>query len=77
MDSPTFTDTLAAILHSTAFVILYFIIGFGPGLITGILLANRLTASDKQLRVDKHIDNIRKAGEHNSQWHPENPRWKS
>lgn len=71
----TAISTIESILHSLAFILLYFVIGFGPGFIIGMLLANRFTAGDKQLRVEKHNDNIKKAGDHNSQWHPDNTKW--
>ncbi|OGY36704.1 MAG: hypothetical protein A3E36_03970 [Candidatus Andersenbacteria bacterium RIFCSPHIGHO2_12_FULL_45_11b] len=75
MDS-TFLATLAAILKSISFIFIYFVIGFGPGFVVGVLLANRFTGKDKPLRIEKHEENIQKAGQHNSQWHPDNPRWK-
>lgn len=75
MDAP-FLTTLADILRNTAIVLLYFVVGFGPGFCIGVLLANKYVGKDHQLRMDKHNENIQKAGQHNSQWHPDNPRWK-
>ncbi|MEO6077780.1 MAG: hypothetical protein ABIP54_03265 [Candidatus Andersenbacteria bacterium] len=69
-------DSIASILRNIAFVLLYFVLGFGPGFVVGVLLANRFTGKDKPMRIDKHDENIQKAGQHNAQWHPDNIRWK-
>lgn len=75
MDTP-FLTSLAAILRNVAFVLLYFVIGFGPGFMVGVLLANKFAGKNNPIRMDKHNENIKKAGQHNSQWNPNNPRWK-
>lgn len=75
MDAQTWVETFASILNSFATIILYFIIGFGPGFIVGMLLANRFAGRNHPLRIDKYKQNIQKATEHNSQWHPSNPKW--
>jgi hypothetical protein len=72
----SFLDPLSTILRNVAFVLLYFVIGFGPGFVVGVLLANRFTGKDKPMRMEKHNENIQQAGQHNAQWHPDNPRWK-
>lgn len=69
-------QTLALLLKSSAQIFVYFVIGFGPGFVVGVLLANHFVGKDKQLRIEKHDENIQKAGQHNAQWHPDNPRWK-
>ncbi len=71
----SFLTTLAAILKSIAIILIYFITGFGPGFVIGVLLANRFAGKDKPLRIEKHAENITKAGQHNSQWNPNDPRW--
>lgn len=70
-----FLSILTTIVQSLVFFVLYLIIGFGPGFLIGMLLANRLFGKDKPLRMDSHIANIQKAGEHNKQWHPEHEKW--
>ncbi len=76
MDFASLASIIADILRGFAFVMIYFVTGFGPGYVIGLLLANRLYAKDKPLRIEKHDDSIKKAAEHNSQWHPENSKWK-
>ncbi len=76
MDAASILEGLSALFRIIAFTLLYIMIGFGPGFIIGLLLANKILGKNLPLRMDKHFDSIRKAGEHNSQWHPDNPRWK-
>lgn len=75
MDTPTWITIIAALVRSFAIIVIYFITGFGPGFIMGVLLANRLAGRNNPLRMDKQKQNIQKANEHNSQWHPNNPKW--
>jgi len=63
------------ILQNLSFIIFYFIVGFGPGFIAGILLANRIFGEGPTM-LDTHMENIKKAVEHNNQWDPANDRWK-
>ncbi len=72
---PTWIETFASILNSFAVILIYFVIGFGPGFIVGVLLANRFSGKNHPLRMEKQNQNIQKAAEHNSQWHPNNPKW--
>lgn len=69
-------DIISTVVEVLSIVLIYFVIGFGPGFITGLLLANRLFGKNLPLRMEKNNASIKKAGEHNSQWHPNNPRWK-
>lgn len=69
-------EIIAKILEGLATVLIYFAIGFGPGFIVGVLLANRVFGKKLPLRMEKNIESIKKAAEHNSQWHPNNPKWK-
>lgn len=71
-----FLLTLANILDGFVTFLIYFVIGFGPGFITGVLLANRIFGKNLPLRMQKNKESIKKAAEHNSQWHPNNPKWK-
>lgn len=75
MDTPTWINIIAALVRSFALIIIYFITGFGPGFIIGVLLANRFAGRNHPLRMDKQNQNIQKASEHNSQWHPNNAKW--
>lgn len=75
MIDPELLRVLTALLKTLAYIILYVLIGFGPGFVIGMVLANRFLAPDAPRRMDMHNDNIKRAGEHNSQWNPDNPRW--
>lgn len=68
-------ELFAVALKVVVFIILYVVIGFGPGFVIGMILANGLFGHGKPLRMEKHLENIQKAGEHNKQWHPEHERW--
>lgn len=70
-------ETIASILQALLVVVLYFVFGFGPGVIVGIWLANRFGGGKGQpLRIDQHQELIKKAAAHNAQWHPDHERWK-
>ncbi|OGY30936.1 MAG: hypothetical protein A3C02_00425 [Candidatus Andersenbacteria bacterium RIFCSPHIGHO2_02_FULL_45_11] len=75
MEPQTWIETIASILNSFAVILIYFVIGFGPGFIVGVLLANKFSGKNHPLRMEKQNQNIQKAAEHNSQWHPNNPKW--
>lgn len=68
-------DIIVALLNSLGFVVLYIILGFGPGFILGLLLANRLLAKGQPTYMDTHHEAIQRAGQHNAQWAPSNERW--
>lgn len=69
-------ETIATILRIITIVVAYFVIGFGPGFIVGLLLVNRFVADrEKVTRMDQSADSIKKAIAHNAQWHPSNERW--
>lgn len=74
--TPETADILNAIFRRIGFIILYAVIGFGPGLVIGIMLANRMFGRGKPIYMQVHEENIQKAIEHNKQWHPEQERWK-
>lgn len=71
-----FLDIIANVVQIIAIILVYFVIGFGPGFIIGLLLANRIFGKHLPLRMEKQEATIQKAAEHNSQWHPDNPKWK-
>ena len=66
----------ARVLRAIAFVILYIFIGFGPGFIIGIILANRILGKGQPTYHDLYQERKKKAFEHNAQWDPANERWK-
>lgn len=68
-------DLVAAVLRALAFVALYFFIGFGPGFILGLLLANATSGRGKPMLMDSHNDSKIRAAQHNAQWAPSHPRW--
>lgn len=72
MDFLALTTT---ILKTVIFIVLYLMIGFGPGFIVGVILANWLFGKGRQLRMDKHVTSIQQAAEYNKQWHPDHERW--
>lgn len=75
MDIQQWIELFTSLMRSMATILVYFITGFGPGFIVGILLTNRFAGRNHPLRMDKQKQAIQKANEHNSQWHPNNPKW--
>lgn len=71
----TILEITVAFLNSLAFVALYVLVGFGPGFIIGMLLANRLFAKGQPTYLDTHREAIKNAAQHNAQWAPSNERW--
>lgn len=67
---------LVTILKLIILILLYLLLGFGPGFIIGLMIANRIFGHGKPLRMDSHNLNLAKAAEHNKQWHPEHEKWK-
>lgn len=71
------TETVATILRALILVVLYVVIGFGPGFIIGVMLGNRFGGGYKHLtRMDQSKESLEKAARHNAQWHPDHERWK-
>ena len=56
------------------FVVLYVMIGFGPGFVAGIILANALFGKGPSY-AQTHRKNIKDAAAHNAQWDPKHERW--
>lgn len=71
----TILEIIVALLNSLAFVALYVLIGFGPGFVLGMLLANRLFAKGQPAYFETHQQAIKAAAQHNAQWAPSNERW--
>lgn len=71
----TTLEIVVLLLNSLGFVALYVIVGFGPGFIMGMLLANRLFAQGQPTYLETHQQAIRRAAQHNAQWAPSNERW--
>lgn len=77
MISPETIDVTVALLKSIAVVILFTVIGFGPGFVIGIMLANRIAGKGHPNYMEVHQEKIQRAAEHNKQWHPDNEKWKT
>jgi len=69
------TDVIISIFRSLGFVVLYAIIGFGPGLMLGVITANLTGGRGRPPLNNKHQEAIRAAAQHNAQWHPSHKRW--
>ena len=61
--------------ESFAFIVLYVVIGFGPGLTLGIIVGNLLGGHGQEHLHIKQTRAIKAATEHNAQWHPTHKRW--
>lgn len=69
-------SVIASLFQAIAFVVLYMILGIGPGFIVGVMTANWIWGRGNKIAMEEHQEAIAKAGEHNAQWNPEHPRWK-
>jgi len=74
-DSFTLTEMAEIIVTGLPYLILYFIIGFGPGLILGILIMNWLAGRGNPTFMDTHEEKAKQASQHNAQWNPKHTRW--
>lgn len=72
----TYMELAVEILRALSFVALYVFIGFGPGFVIGMLLANATVGRGREMIMEVHIENKKSAAQHNAQWNPSNPRWK-
>lgn len=72
---PETIQTINTFIRIMAIIVLHTFIGFGPGFIVGILIANRLFGHGHPTYMEIHQENIRKAAEHNKQWDPAHERW--
>ncbi len=73
------TDIILLIIKifKEIFVVVFIaFMGFGPGFLLGMLLANRIVGRGFPMKFETHMENGRKAGEHNKQWHPDSEKWK-
>lgn len=71
----TGAEITAKIIISFGFLGLYLFVGFGPGFIIGMLLANFLVGRGKPIFMDVHEENKKRAAQHNAQWNPTHERW--
>lgn len=71
----TALEIVVVLLNGLGFVALYVIVGFGPGFIMGMLLANRIFAKGQPTHLETHQQAIKHAAQHNAQWAPSNERW--
>jgi hypothetical protein len=68
-------EFIEAIIRAGAFIVLYIYIGFGPGFIVGMLVANFLMGRGSPTYAQSHQEAIRAATQHNAQWDPSHERW--
>lgn len=68
-------EIVVTLLRTFAYIFLYFLIGFGPGFILGLILANQLLARGQPRYMDLHEEKKQQAAQHNAQWHPSHERW--
>ena len=64
------------IIQTLGLVILYAIVGFGPGMALGLIIGNQLGARGKETLMHKTDRSIKQGLEHNAQWNPIHPRWR-
>lgn len=69
-------EVIARILQALSLIVLYFIIGFGSGIVAGIVTANAIFGRGKPLFMENHKQALKDAAQHNAQWHPSNERWR-
>jgi len=67
-------DLAATILRLAGIVLFYMLIGVGPGIVVGFLLANLIWGKGHTL-MDIQIEDQAEAAEHNKLFRPEHPRW--
>lgn len=68
-------EVLITLLQTFAFIVLYFFLGFGPGFVFGIVLANWFFAPGQATYMEMHAERKKAAAQHNAQWHPAHERW--
>lgn len=74
---PTNLEVFSSILRSLALIILFIVVGFGPGFILGIIIANRVFGRGQPNYMQSYKQAVKDAAEHNRQWHPDHERWKT
>ena len=68
-------ELIEATLRAFAFIVLYVYVGFGPGFVLGMLVANAIFGRGAPTYAQSHQDAIREATQHNAQWDPAHERW--
>jgi len=66
---------LLNITQTLAYIALYAITGFGPGVMFGIIVGNIVGAKGKNSISENYQKNIKVAATHNAQWHPTHKKW--
>ena len=74
--APDSLATAAAILHNAAWIILYVFVGGGPGVVFGLIIANRIWGRGQPTLAQIHREHATAAAEHNKLFDPNHPRWK-
>lgn len=69
-------ETAAVIFHNAAWIIFYFFVGGGPGVIAGLIVANRIWGRGQPTLVQIHREKAAAAAAHNKLFDPNHPRWK-
>ncbi|MCH8748307.1 hypothetical protein IH781_00995 [Patescibacteria group bacterium] len=71
----TGAEIITNILQAFGFLALYLFIGFGPGFVIGLMMANLVIGRGKPTLMQKHTTNKQLAAQHNAQWNPAHERW--
>ncbi|MEX2054550.1 MAG: hypothetical protein WD972_00070 [Candidatus Andersenbacteria bacterium] len=71
----TALDIIVRLSEAFAFVVLYAMLGFGPGFVIGMVLVNTFFAKGQPTYMDTHEENKKLAAQHNAQWTPSHERW--
>jgi hypothetical protein len=75
-DAFSVAELIEIISVSVPYLLLYFLTGFGPGFILGLLIINYFAGRGNPTFMDTHEQKIKEATQHNAQWNPEHDRWK-
>ncbi len=71
----TALELTGLLLRTFGIVFFYFLIGFGPGTVIGMILANKVYAKGQVTHMQSQRADITRANKHNAQWDPNHPRW--
>lgn len=70
-----YLDLIEATMRAFAFIVLYVYLGFGPGFVLGLVMANALFGRGAPTYAQVHKTAIQEATQHNAQWDPTHERW--
>jgi len=62
-------------MQTLAYIVLYAITGFGPGIFFGIIVGNILGAYRQPSLTENQDKSLKNAATHNAQWHPSHKKW--